>query len=371
MLRPAPRVLLHAFSTFKLGGPQARFVQLANAFGAEFEHVIVAMDNCHEAAARLDPGVRWRPVVMENRRGSGMANRSAFRKLLKSQQADLLLTYNWGAIEWSMANLPRVCRQLHVEDGFGPAEASGQLMRRVLTRRIVLTLGRIPVLVPSLTLRDIALRQWKLSPSRLHYVPNGVALPDRPARAGTAGPITIGTVASLRAEKNIGRLLRAVHAMWREFDLRLLIVGDGPERQPMQALAGSLGIADRVEFVGYQASPQSWLDRFDLFALSSDTEQLPIAMLEAMAAGLPVVATAVGDVASILPQSMSVALSRPDDADFAQALRRVLLSRSLWPEWGASCRSVVSQRFSESSMLSSWHRLFQGLGPADAEAAAV
>ncbi|TDP74615.1 glycosyltransferase family 4 protein [Roseateles toxinivorans] len=368
MLRSDRRVLLHAFSTFKLGGPQARFVQLANAFGSEFEHVIVAMDNCHDAAQRLNPEVIWRPLAVENRRGGGMANRAAFRRLLKSQKADLLLTYNWGAIEWAMANFPRHCRQLHVEDGFGPAEASSQLLRRVLTRRIVLGLGRIPVLVPSMTLRDIALQQWKLSPSRLYYLPNGVALPEPASlQARTTGTITIGTVASLRPEKNIGRLLRAAQSLRHEFDLRLLIVGDGPEKQPMQALAAELGMADQVDFVGYQAKPQAWLERFDLFALSSDTEQLPIAMLEAMAAGLPVVATSVGDVPRIVPSTMAKALSRPEDADFAAALRQVLLSRQLWCEWGASCRSVVAQRFSESSMLTGWHLLFLGRDPFEPE----
>ena len=83
---------------------------------------------------------------------------------------------------------------------------------------------------------------------------------------------------------------------------RLVLVGEGPQRAELQALAQQLGVATDVEFTGYLSNPGDRLKEFDLFALSSDTEQLPMALLEAMALGLPVVATRVGDIEAVLSE---------------------------------------------------------------------
>lgn len=102
-----PRHLLHAFSTFQLGGPQARFVELANALGPMFRHTVVAMDNRFDAGERLHPSVNWAPMTLKVIKGGALANRASFRQVLRSLQPDLLMSYNWGAIEWAAANLPR------------------------------------------------------------------------------------------------------------------------------------------------------------------------------------------------------------------------------------------------------------------------
>ena len=87
---------------------------------------------------------------------------------------DLLLTYNWGAIEWALADRIRpVCPHLHVVDGFGPEEARAQLPRRVWLRRLALS-GRTTVVVPSQSLRALATAVWGLNPGRVRHIPNGV-----------------------------------------------------------------------------------------------------------------------------------------------------------------------------------------------------
>ena len=98
-----PRHLLHAFSTFQLGGPQARFVELANALGPMFRHTVVAMDNRFDAGERLHPSVNWAPMTLKVIKGGALANRASFRQVLRSLQPDLLMSYNWGAIEWAAA----------------------------------------------------------------------------------------------------------------------------------------------------------------------------------------------------------------------------------------------------------------------------
>lgn len=355
-----PRVLLHAFSTFQLGGPQARFVQLANALGPAYEHHIVAMDNRFDAGDRLSADVRWQPVQMTVKKGGLLANRSVCRQQLRRLKPDLLLSYNWGAIEWAAANLPRLVPQVHVEDGFGPEEAHAQLPRRVWTRRVLLGLGRVPLVVASRRLEAIAKDIWKLSPDRVRFLANGVALSASTPKAEASGLLCIGTVAGLRPEKNIARLIRAFARLREAQAARLVIVGDGPLRGELEALARSLGVERDVAFTGYLANPGERLAEFDLFALSSDTEQLPIAMLEAMALGLPIVSTRVGDIGAVLADVSPGNLCAPDDEAFYQALCEVVAQRVQWPEWSRRAKSVVETMYAEPAMIAAWKSVFDG-----------
>lgn len=358
--RPA-RVLLHAFSTFKLGGPQARFVQLANALGPEYRHLIVAMDNCFDAGERLDPSVSWEPMRLDVVKGGALANRGAFRALLQRLKPDLLLSYNWGAIEWAAANLPRVVPHVHVEDGFGPEEAARQLPRRVWMRRVLLGWNRVSVVVASRNLERMATGVWKLPASRVSFIPNGVEIPAGARAADDAGrPVCIGTVAGLRPEKNIARLIRAFAGVRAQRPARLIVVGDGALRGELKALAKDLGVAADVEFTGYLKDPSARLADFDLFALSSDTEQLPIALLEAMAVGMPVVATRVGDVGDILADVSPENLCAPQDGPFAAALSLALERRPMWPTWAEAGRAKVQTSYAKALMIAQWKRVFDG-----------
>lgn len=357
-----PRVLLHAFSTFKLGGPQARFVQLANELGPGYRHLIVAMDNCFDAGERLHPAVQWEPMRLDVVKGGALANRGAFRALLQRLKPDLLLSYNWGAIEWAAANLPRVVPHVHVEDGFGPEEANRQLPRRVWMRRVLLGWNGVSVVVASRNLERMATGVWKLPSRRVTFIPNGVDIPPtaRPFSAVAGRPVSIGTVAGLRPEKNIARLIRAFADVRARRAARLIVVGDGPQRAELQALAQQLGVAADVEFTGYLKDPSARLVDFDLFALSSDTEQLPIALLEAMALGMPVVATRVGDVGDILSDVSPDNLCEAQDGPFAATLSRALEQQSQWPAWARAGREKVQVSYAKALMITRWKQVFDG-----------
>ena len=358
------RVLLHAFSTFSLGGPQARFVQLANALGPQYRHVVMAMDNCFDAGARLSHDVVWEPMPVPVIKGSALVNRRLFRNILRKMQPDLLLSYNWGAIEWAAANCPRICPQVHVEDGFGPEEAHGQLPRRVWARRVLLGLNGLQVVVASRNLERLARSRWKIPARQVSFVCNGVDVPDTLRSRGTdaSAVLRIGTVAGLRPEKNIARLIRAFAQIAAHYPCHLTIVGDGPLRADLQALVCSLGVENAIEFTGYSATPLAHLATFDLFALSSDTEQLPIALLEAMAVGMPVVATRVGDVSDILAGVSPDNLCAPDDAAFAAQLLRVLGCQDQWLQWAQAGQDKVRAAYSKAHMVAQWKQLFDGHG---------
>jgi glycosyltransferase involved in cell wall biosynthesis len=332
-----PRKLLHAFPTFAVGGAQARFALLANALGQRFEHVVVSLDGRHDAARLVDRAVRLRlcPVVWRKGGGLSLRNLRTVRSVLREERPDVLLTYNWGAIEWALANrLHSICPHLHVVDGFGPEEADGQLSRRIWLRRLALT-GSTTVVVPSQSLRRLATEVWRLGSSRVRQIPNGV---DAAALVRQADEpfglrrqpdeLLLGTLAGLRPEKNLGRLLRIAGQLPGTLPWRLVIAGEGPERSSLEALARQLGLAERVVFTGFVERPGSLLAELDVYVLTSDSEQMPISVVEAMALGLPVLATDVGDLRVMLPAESRDAclVGRDEEPAFAARLAALLAS---------------------------------------------
>lgn len=357
-------LILHVFPTFAVGGVQVRFAAIANHFGRRWRHAVIAMDGDLSCRERLDPAldIEFPPVAV--RKGDTLGNILRFRRVLRRLRPDLLVTSNWGSIEWSVANLAPAVRQVHVEDGFGPDDRDGRLPRRARLRRIVLR--RRTVVLPSRTLWEIATGIWRLDPRHLRYVPNGIDLarfagPPRPG--GWPGPM-VGTVAALRPEKNIARLLRAFALAAPDGPAGLVIAGDGPERPVLEVLAAELGIAGRVRFAGHVADPAGLFKQLDVFAMSSDTEQMPLSLLEAMAAGLPVAATDVGDTRSMLAAVNAPYVTAPDDAALAAGLRALLEQAGLCRTLGMANRAKAERDFNQNAMFEAWAAAFDGtLGP--------
>jgi glycosyltransferase involved in cell wall biosynthesis len=341
-------------------------VRVINHFGARLRHTVMALDNNLEAAQSFAGDLDVRLMAAgRGRRGlvrTLVENVAALRRL----RPDLLITYNWGAIEWAMANRLRpVARHMHFEAGFSQEEADRQIPHRVLFRRWALA-RCARVVVPSHLLEDLACKVWKLPAEQVAYIPNGVdaerfADPARDAIPGFTrrpGEVVIGTVAPLRREKNIGRLLRAFASLDPSLLARLVIAGDGAERQMLLRLAGELGVAERVIFTG-QVAPEAVLGTFDVFALSSDTEQMPNALLEAMAASRAVAAVDVGDVKSILSEeNRHFIAARDDEAAFAAALSRLLRDPAKRIELGRRNRERVVAAFSQARMFTAYSLIF-------------
>ena len=258
-----------------------------------------------------------------------------------------------------MANLLPLARHLHVVDGFGPEERENQIPRRVLIRRIVL--GRGQVIVPSRNLERIATEIWKLPARVVRYVPNGIDL-TRFAPSGDVrdGVPVIGTVAALREEKNLGRLIRAFAIASGHTPARLVVVGDGPERGGLEQLVAGLGVGERVTFAGHRTDTPALYASFDLFALTSDTEQMPLSVIEAMASGLPVVSTDVGDVRSMVAPENAEFIGPRDDAAIAALLKRLLGAPEQRARLGAANRAKAERDFDQQAMFAAWHGLWAG-----------
>ncbi|HEX7782553.1 MAG TPA: glycosyltransferase [Sphingobium sp.] len=361
--------LLHLHSSFNLGGKEARAVQLINLWGDRAEHAIVSgVPAAMGAKKAIAPGV---PVDFpEAPPLTGRPSLPRFLALARfMRRYDLVLTYNWGAVDGVMAH--RIFRWIlglppliHHEDGFNEDEAAGLKPARNRYRRIALAAADALV-VPSKRLESIALGPWRQPRAKVHLISNGIdtaRYADKTVADGlpgfhrSPGKLVVGTLAGLRAVKNIPRLVRAVAA--NRDRLQLVVVGEGPEREAILREAAAHGLTD-LHMAGFLPEPWRFVGLFDIFALSSDSEQFPISLVEAMAAGLPVVSTDVGDVAEMVsPANRRFVIPLADEAGLAAALAELAQNDALRYSLGESNRAKAVEAFGEPDMLRSYARLY-------------
>ena len=352
--------ILHVFPSFKIGGAQVRFTQLARGFGPEFSHTVIALDGAYTAAQLLPPGVRVTLGGQTSARGSLRQRLSRYRHEIARHVPDLLMTYNWGSIEWAMANAIGGVPHIHMEDGFGPEEAQRQFRRRVWTRRLMLRHSQL--IVPSLALQDLALHVWRLSHARVHYIPNGLTPLDRYStrieELGLNLPQGVPRIAwagAVRREKNVIRLLRAFAPLKSE--AVLLVIGDGPELDAVLREAGALSLGPSIRFLGRREDVRDILMQCDLMALSSDTEQMPLAVLEAMDAGLPVASTDVGDVRQMVSGPNQPYVVNLSDRELGAAMRALVIGAAARKSVGAANKVRLRQNYLADDMVAAHKKL--------------
>jgi glycosyltransferase involved in cell wall biosynthesis len=354
--------ILHIFPSFSIGGQQRRLATLAGALGASFSHKILSLDGDISASALFGeraPAVE--PFVLEKSRFVTLRNITRLRRAIKESGADLLCTYNFGSIEAVIANRtgPRLAH-IHHEDGFGQDEAQGrQKWRRVLARRVILSAST--TVVPSRGLEAIAVKKWKLKAGRVVRIPVGVDS-EKFSRERTVhtGPIVVGSIGNMRPEKNFARLIRCFETASEGRDARLAIYGDGPERPALLEMAAQSKAGSQIALPGATNSVAETLATFDIFAISSDTEQMPTSLLEAMAAGLAAVAVAVGEIPSMIDgEGCDFVVGRDDEALFAMRLRQLIDDTALRRRLGEANRRRA-YTFGVDAMSDAFRRLYAG-----------
>ena len=198
--------------------------------------------------------------------------------------------------------------------------------------------------------RKLASRYMIAPNAKLHTVWNGIGNNGIQAIPGSHPDPFIIMVARFAAPKDHVTLLRAMAAM-NNLRWRVRLVGDGPLLTDAQALASALGIESRVKFLGARPDVPELLTKSDLFVLASRFEGLPISVIEAMRAGLPVVASSVGGVPELVNSDTGILVPPEDPTALADALKRLLVSPDLLAEMGAEGRKRYEKDFRANSMI--------------------
>lgn len=367
----APARVLHCHSTFAAGGKELRAVRLMNAFGAALDHAVVSAEPGETGAkAYLDRRVRVSfPDSFPALTGFPSPGRLvAIAEAMK--EYDLVLTYNWGAMDAVMAHgvfaralgLPPL---IHHEDGFNEDEAGGLKTRRNWYRRAALS-RTSALVVPSAGLEAIARAVWKVPTDRVERIPNGIDTA-RFAAKPQPGPFRVvkrpgerwvGTLAGLRPVKQLGDLVRAAAMLGEEW--QLVIIGEGPERDAIRAVAEECDIAHRVHLPGPHSDPAKVMGLIDIFALSSRSEQFPLSVVEAMAAGLPVAAPDVGEIRAMVAEPNRPFIAVPGDWEaLGYMLRDLAAEPDLAAEIGAANARRAREHYDETVMVARYRALYE------------
>lgn len=204
---------------------------------------------------------------------------------------------------------------------------------------------------------------------KLHVVPNGINTTQFRRHDHDRTPVleemgippnasVIGTVGRLNEIKCQDLLIRSFFRVHRDIpDAHLLLVGDGPMWAELQALTEALGLTDCIHFAGYQAEPERFLKAMDVFVLTSRTEGLPLAILEAWAAGLPVIATRVGGIPRLIDDGQTgILIDSGDVAGLTSALHEVLTNSEEAHRIGEAGRQRAETDFDTRRMAGDYQR---------------
>lgn len=206
----------------------------------------------------------------------------------------------------------------------------------------------------------ISKRKLRVIPGGVNLSPCAISRGEARRMLGLAPDERVAViVARLSSEKNHSMLLRAFAQVHDKLKSRLLIVGDGPQRGAIETEITALGLQEAVTLLGVRTDIPEILAASNVFLLSSSREALPMAVLEAMAAALPVVATNVGDLSMIVKEGMTGMLANSDDeCEFANAIFRLLSDTSRATEFGSRGRKVA-EGFSVAAMVSAYESLYE------------
>jgi glycosyltransferase involved in cell wall biosynthesis len=221
------------------------------------------------------------------------------------------------------------------------------------------------------TTAEQALRDRDVAPKKLQTIENGIDLsrfaPSPEARAEARASLglpphafVVGTVGRLVREKNQAALVRAMAPLLSS-TARLVIVGDGPERAAVERAVAALGDkASYVALLGARNDTPRIYAALDVFALSSDSEGLPLVIVEAMASGLPVVSTAVGGIAAVVVEGATGALVPAGDVDaLSERLRDLASSPTLGVRWGTEGRRRALAHYSAERMVNDYFAVYE------------
>ena len=208
--------------------------------------------------------------------------------------------------------------------------------------------------------RRLALWRGLVPRGGLHCIHNGIADDQNRARPGSDEIPTICMVARFCAQKDHLTLVRALAGVRQKF--RLLLIGNGRNLERVRAEVLRAGITHCTHFLGERADVPELLAKSHIFALASNYEGLPISIIEAMRAGLPVVATAVGGVGELVYHRLSGLLSERGDAEEMRANCEALLAdRELRAQMGAAARRMYEQHFTAARMLDETFALYDSV----------
>lgn len=212
------------------------------------------------------------------------------------------------------------------------------------------------ICVSEKTKKDIS--NWPFIKNKLHVIYNGLNKFELVGR--TDETFTVGTIAELHKIKGLDILLTAWSEFIKNHQAKLIIIGEGEEKENLKNMANNLGISDSVNFKGFMDNARSLLSTFDIFVLPSRSEAMPYAPLEAGFTGLPVIATSVGGIPEIIENNVNGILVEKESPEaLLSALIKLFGNADLRKKLGENLKKKIETEFSLNKMLRDTFELYK------------
>lgn len=357
--------IAHVVLSLQPGGLENGVVNVVNGIDpARFRSSVLCLKVAGEFAGRIRaPGAEVHAFGLQ--KGNDPALPWKLARHLRRHRVDVVHTRNaesffYGSIAAKLAGVPKL---IHSEHGRTFDDRPLRFWAQRQLSRLADT-----VFALSQQLRRDLVTHVGLPAERIEVLYNGVDLArfggsdraDARERLGLAADaVVVGSVARLVAVKNYPLLLRAI-AHPALAPATLVLIGDGPERATLQSLADTLGIADRVRFVGHREDVAQLLPAFDVFVLPSLSEGMSNTLLEAMACSVPPIASQVGGNAEIVRDGIDGLLfPSGDEAALRDALVQMVHNASQRAEMGRASRERVMGAFDIQAMMRAYESLYE------------
>ena len=334
----------HLIGTLKFGGAERQLINLINNLDIESKHLIVLSEQKnhdfypllkHQISCHFMPiNLRYFYITIFK-----------IAKYLRENRINILQTHMfwanfYGVIAGKIAGVPAI---VTTEHGKNPWKKKWHFF---IERRIITTFADIRVCV-SQDIINNRKQNDRIPEHKLVYIPNAVNIPEIYTKIPNS-KIIIGAIGRFIQAKDFATLIEAAAILKKQnIDFEIFILGDGELRVELESLKNALNLQLEVKMPGFQNDIDKWLRMFDIFVISSIREGQPLVLLEAMANGLPIVATKVGGIPDTLKNGEEGILVEPRDPEkLSSAIMKLIKYENLRIKYGKNARERVKNNFS-------------------------
>ncbi len=355
----------HIIGSLRIGGAERQFVNIVNNLPCEEVHaVFLTSDKDDGFYSELKPEVK--KLFVPTRLRYAFVSIWRISQYLKNNNIDIVQTHmNWanayGAIAALLAGTPIVVSTFHGENEYSNLGFFGSIYH-LMQKYIVFRHVDAGFAVSEQILENLIARGY-LSRARALLIGNAVDVPPESelSRPGSNQRVLIGAVGRLVPEKDFDCFLTAV-SLLSEYEFDVVIIGDGPLRSSLLEKAKSLGLSDRVRFLGARNDVNRWMSQLDIFVMSSISEGEPMALLEAMSYGVPVVATRVGNIPTLVRQEREGLLVESNDPGaLAGGIKSLIDDQSFRVSCGMMARKKIQEERSIDALVGKYLDIYRSL----------
>ncbi len=371
-------LIVHVIYRLDTGGMEQIVLSVINCTSERFRHAVICLAGFGAMRDQIED-VTVPCHSLNKKPGKDWPHYVRFWRLLRALKPDLVHSYNIGTLDLvPVMKLAGVRRVIHAEHGRDSTDPQGDNPKYHRLRRWMAPfIGRYVVVSPDL--QSWLTDRVGIQSSKVVYIPNGTDVEKysglrvrrEPRRLlgdfAPPGTVVVGNVARLDKVKDHAGLISAFKILCDQVrqahvNCRLIIAGEGPQREELESHIAQLGLTEMVQLLGNRDDVPDLLAECDVFVLSSIAEGMPVTLLEAMAAKLPVVTTNVGGTASVVEAGKTGALVPAGNPQaLAEALGVYVTDEKLRHQHGDAGSARVAARFSLGKMVSAYEALYDQL----------